>query len=376
MMRLSFLFLALALTAVVPACGDDDDSSAGKDTSGGSGAGAKDSGTDSNGSSGKGSAGDKSDNPADAGSSQSASLKITAAKGGKVVLGKASLSIPAGSLASDATITVETSAPSSDLPDSDKVKGMVYDFGPDGTKFSEPAKLTLPSAGEPAADEEAVIAWLDTDKMAWQDLATTVNADGSLTAEVTHFTNFAVIFNGLASSDCDFSACGGDIVGTWAVTGVCAEIAEAVIDVCPNAVATLDITLTGTATFNADGTRSTDFTSENTITYTLDAQCLNTITMNMPPATCDALSKEADPASGDGPTTCTGDPTVACTCVATNPETTEMKTGTYSIDGSTLVSKDDTDNSMTVAQFCVKGTELRVQQPEDKAVLTWIAKKQ
>jgi hypothetical protein len=303
-------------------------------------------------------------------------MKITAAKGGKVVLGKASLNIPAGSLASDATITVETSAPSSDLPDSDKVKGMVYDFGPDGTKFSEPAKLTLPSAGKPAADEEAVIAWLDTDKMAWQDLATTVNADGSLSAEVSHFTNFAVIFNGLESSDCAFSACGGDVVGTWAVTGVCAEIADAVIDVCPTALATLDITLTGTATFNADGTRSTDFTSENTITYTLDAACLNAITMNMPPATCDALSKEADPTSGDGPTTCTGDPSVSCTCVATNPEKTEMKTGTYSVDGSTLVSKNDDDNSMNVAQFCVKDTELRVQQPEDKAVLTWIAKKQ
>ena len=79
---------------------------------------------------------------------------------------------------------------------------------------------------------------------------------------------------------------------------------------------------------------------------------------------------------GDGPTTCSGDPKVACTCVAENPEKTEMKTGTYSIAGNNITSKDDEDGSMSTAQFCVKGNEARFQQPEDKAVLTWIAQKQ
>src|SRR6185295_17836263 len=100
------------------------------------------------------------------------------------------------------------------------------------------------------------------------------NADGSLSAEIMHFSNYAVRFNGVVSTDCGFSACGGNVVGSWKVTSVCAEIAGAVIDVCPTAVAELDLTLTGTATFNDDGTTSNDFTSKATITYTLDAACL------------------------------------------------------------------------------------------------------
>jgi hypothetical protein len=166
------------------------------------------------------------------------------------------------------------------------------------------------------------------------------------------------------------------VVGTWKVTSVCAEIAGPVIDVCPTAVAMLDLTLTGTATFNADGTQSSDFTSKASITYTLDASCLNTITMGHPPASCDVLNKEADPAMGDGATTCTGDPADACTCVEDNPEKTEMKTGTYTIDGNTMTSMDDGDDMPKTSEFCIKGNEGRFKQPEDLANLTWIATKQ
>jgi hypothetical protein len=166
------------------------------------------------------------------------------------------------------------------------------------------------------------------------------------------------------------------LVGTWKVTSVCAEIAGAVIDVCPTAVAQLDLALTGTATFNDDGTRSTDFTTKATITYTLDAACLNAITQGKPPAKCDVLSKPADTAKGEGPTTCTGDPSVSCTCVEDNPEASEKKTGTYTVNGNTLTSTDDADGSTQTAEFCVKGSEVRIKQPEDLAVLTWIATKQ
>lgn len=380
-MKLRLLFFVLSLTAAVPACSDDDSGSADNDMKGSAGSDSKtkDSGTDSAGSSGKGStAGKSGGGAADAGSNgtDSASMKITAAKGGKLTLGKAALNIPAGALDSDETITVETVAPSSDLPDADSVKGMIYDFGPDGTKFSKPVELTLPSAGKPGTDEVAVISWLDEDKNAWQDLETTTNADGTLTAEVSHFTNFAVRFNGVVSSDCDFSACGGDVVGTWKVTSVCAEIAGPVIDVCPDALATLDLTLDGTATFNADGTRSTDFTGKSTITYKLSAECLGTITMGHPPASCDVLNKDADATSGDGPTTCTGDPADACSCTQENPESHDVKTGTYTIDGNTMTSMDDGDDMPTTAEFCIKGTQARFKQPEDLAVLTWIATKQ
>jgi hypothetical protein len=363
MTRVNFLVLTLTLTTSLAACGSNDAGGKAMKNSSGT-AGSKASAKNSSGDGGVGAGG-----PA-------ASVAITAAKGGMVVLDKASLNIPAGSLASDTTITLKTSAPGSDLPDSASVKGLIYDFGPDGTQFSEAAKLTLPSPGMPAADQEAVIAWLDVKANAWQDLATTVNADGSLSANVMHFTNFAVRFNGVVSSDCGFTACGGDVVGTWKVTNVCAEIAGSVIDLCPTAVAMLDLTLTGTATFKSDGTRSTDFSNKSTITYTLDAKCLDTITKGMPPKACDVLSKPADPTMDQGPTTCTGDPTVGCTCVEDDPQKTEMKTGTYVIDGNMMTSTDDADGKTTTAEFCVKGTGARFKQAEGLAVLTWIATKQ
>jgi hypothetical protein len=385
-MKLTHVALALSLIAAFPACGSDHHDSTPRGSSeadGGSGKGGEDgSGGSSGGSGGSSDAGqggarfDAGTGGAPSGVGQSTSKRISAADGGKVVLGDAALSIPGGALAGDTTVTVSTSMPGKDLPDGTSLHGLVYDFGPDGTQFSEPATLTLPSAGQPGADEEAVIAWLDVSKGAWQDLATTVNADGSLSAEVKHFTNYVVRFNGVVSTDCGFSACGGNLVGTWKVTSVCAEIAGAVIDVCPTAVAQLDLTLTGTATFSGDGTRSSDFTTKATITYTLDAACLNAITSGKPPATCDVLSKPADPANGDGPTACTGDPTVSCTCVEDNPEKSEKKTGTYTADGSTLTMTEDADGSMKTAEFCVKGSEVRVKQPEDLAVLTWIATKQ
>lgn len=371
MTSLRCLLLASMLIAAAPACGDDDGdtrSDAGA-TSGGSGEGghAGSHGDD---------AGDAAGTDGGGSGSNSISMEISAADGGEVVLGEASLSIPGGSLASDTMITLETSAPSNALPESASIQGLVYDFGPDGTQFSEPATLTLPAVGKPGADEEAVISWLDETDDTWQDLATTVHADGSLSAEVTHFTNFAVRFNGVESTDCGFSACGGSIVGTWMIKSVCAEISGSVIDVCPTATATLDLTLDGTITFEADGTRSSELTGKSTITYTLDADCLDTITMGMPPDSCDVLSKDADPSMDKGPTTCSGDVTVACTCVEDNPETTETKTGTYTVEGNTLTSTDDADDSVTVAELCVEGTEARVKETEGLAILTWIAEKQ
>jgi hypothetical protein len=340
-MRLRSLFLALAVVVAVPACGSDP---------------AKPSGTQ--------------------GAGETASTEITAAEGGEVTLGDATLDIPADALEDDETITVKTVEPSSSLPDYESVQGLIYDFGPDGTEFTTPVTLTLPAVGEPGDDEEAVISWLDEDADAWQDLATTVNRDGSLSAEVSHFTMFAVRFNGVVTSDCDFEACGGDVAGTWEVTGVCVEPGEALIAECPDVEASFDMTLDGTFTFESDDTTSSDLTSQVTITYTLSAECMDTITGGNPPADCSELDEPADEQSGDGPTTCTGDPEEGCTCVAENPEKSEMKTGTYSTDGDALTMTDDEDGEPGTSEYCVKGDELRVKSTEGLALLTWIATKQ
>ena len=91
----------------------------------------------------------------------SRSTAIVAALGGTVIAGDATLVIPAGALREDTTISVSISAPSPSLPQSATVGGKVYDFGPNGTTFSTPATLTLPLVGTPAANERAVISYLD-----------------------------------------------------------------------------------------------------------------------------------------------------------------------------------------------------------------------
>ena len=63
------------------------------------------------------------------------SVAITAAAGGTVALGSATLTIPAGALAADTTITVASEAPAAGLPDASTLAGLTYDFGPDGTTF-------------------------------------------------------------------------------------------------------------------------------------------------------------------------------------------------------------------------------------------------
>ena len=121
---------------------------------------------------------------------------ITRAVGGTVVAGDATLVIPAGSLSQDTTISVSISNPSPNLPQSQTLRGMIFDFGPNGTTFLTPATLTLPLVGTPAANERAVIAFLDPASNQWVDLPSTV-ANGSISAPLTHFTVFAQRFTGL-----------------------------------------------------------------------------------------------------------------------------------------------------------------------------------
>jgi len=221
----------------------------------------------------------------------------------------------------------------------------------------------LPSAGKPARDEEAVIAWLDVATNTWQDLTTTVNADGSLTADIMHFTTFAVRFNGVVQNDCGFSACGGDVVGTWTVTGGVRFCRRALNDVCPTAMAHA----------GSDADRHGDFQgrrhqrdrlqrARSSISYTLSSECLLNIAGGTLPDSCDGLSSEADASSGDGPTVCSGDPQVSATCVQTTPEKTDVEDRhLHDRRGSTMTTTDDADGSTDTLEFCVTGKDGRFQ---------------
>lgn len=320
----------------------------------------------------------KKDSTAQVEDEGSTSVEVSAADGGEVKLGKASLEIPGGALGDDTTITVESKAPSSNMPDAASLKGLVYDFGPDGTSFAAPAALTLPSVGEVGSDEEAVIAWLDEEAGAWQDLATTTASDGSLQAEITHFTKFVVRLRGVVTSDCSFSKCDSDITGTWKLSGLCADVPEnagPLGDSCPSATADVNVEADGTISFAEDGTMTKDITNRAIITFTLPSSCLESLGGGMLPASCEDLNSEDEE---DGSTTvCSGDPAESCTCVETGATETDTTPGTYEITGKGDVTFTETDSEPENQSYCVKGNELRVQRvTEDGITLTYMATRQ
>lgn len=309
------------------------------------------------------------------GKEEQASVEVSAAEGGEVTIGKASLEIPGGALAEDTTITVETSNPSNSLPDASSLKGMLYDFGPDGTAFSAPAALTLPSVGTVGEGKEAVIAWLDEETDAWQDLPTTVAKDGSLQAEISHFTTFVVRLRGVETTGdaCNFSACGGDITGTWTLSGVCADVPDGVGPVdCPDATVDVNFNATGSITFNDDGTYDKDFVNTTTITIEMPNSCLKMLGGGTAPESCAAIADGEVDEDGKS-TTCTGDPATKCTCVETSPQDIDAATGTWEAGAQGAISMADDGEDPDSQLYCVTGNKLQVQQTSDDGVtITWM----
>jgi hypothetical protein len=88
----------------------------------------------------------------------------------------------------------EPPAPPSNMP----IIGMAYDFGPDGATFDPPVTITVEYdvalLPEGVAEEDLVIAYFDVETGEWIELAGVVDPIAhTVTAQVSHFTRFAVL---------------------------------------------------------------------------------------------------------------------------------------------------------------------------------------
>ena len=147
-----------------------------------------------------------------------------------------------------------------------------------------------------------------------------------------------------------FTPCGGDPTGTWTYAEAC-NAGSVMSASCPTATSDLSSNVSGTYTFNADKTFSTEATVAETGTETIPTSCLGT------GVTCSDLMTNM---VVDGLTvqeTCTG--TTTCTCTVSISGTLD-ETGTWAMAGNDLVITPKGGKASTPAGYCVSGDQLEI----------------
>jgi hypothetical protein len=142
--------------------------------------------------------------PKDVGATGSNVSQLVKAKEGAIVCtpdGRAHVAIPAGALASDTTITIDRT----NVPDEAKsytVVGTAYELGPSGTKFGQPATITLhwdalPS-GKTASDVSILAISKSSGATQVEELKGLIldSSKSEITGLTTHFTTFVPIIHG------------------------------------------------------------------------------------------------------------------------------------------------------------------------------------
>jgi archaellum component FlaF (FlaF/FlaG flagellin family) len=118
--------------------------------------------------------------------SQNGAAIIGSAGGTVTLTGGPTLTIPAGALAQDTTITIQASTKATP----GGALGAYYEFGPAGTTFTTPATVAFPV---PAGTDRAWIMWSRPGSATDYDRLSTDVSGSSATAQVTHFSDAVVI---------------------------------------------------------------------------------------------------------------------------------------------------------------------------------------
>lgn len=150
------------------------------------------------------------------------------------------------------------------------------------------------------------------------------------------------------------SACGGDIVGDWKITGVCYDetaLAAQAKQLCADATLKIgDASVTGDVSYKADksfvqGATELDATAE----LSLSTSCLGG-------ATCAQLQAQVNMDAADGnEANCVSAAGGGCTCSTTIKDSSKSN-GTYSTSGNTVTQT--ANNATEVQDFCVNGNRL------------------
>ena len=135
---------------------------------------------------------------------------------------------------------------------------------------------------------------------------------------------------------------------------------------CPSAtVRSSGLTITGSGSYNADGTYSSTSTINGSIYVTLPPSCLvsNGVTI-----TCDQLNQVFQSNPTPGLTlNCTG--SSSCSCTETVASQTSSETGTYTTTAAGLLTETPTGGTASQTDYCVKGTTMTQSPHADSAMM-------
>jgi hypothetical protein len=300
---------------------------------------------------------------------------VTAADGGTVATpsGDAKLDIPAGALPADTEITVK-GLDTAGMPDESDLGSAAYEFGPDGLKFNAPVTLTLKLDGEVPAETKAVLAVLEGGK--WAQIDGSTVAGGAVSAPVTHFSTYVIIFiddkavvTTLECEGYEFSPCGGDPTGNWTVKDVCmdgeiggnpfGETPE-----CADQVYQFNMEFGGYINLKADKTYEVLMTPSATVHIELDDECLIALTggQGTPDAFCTAFAQQMPGcAYAEGKCTCDGPVDIG----EDEGEVPTPETGEWDTEGTTFYTTEtgSTDEPKAIP-YCVSGDEMAAQNTE------------
>lgn len=112
-------------------------------------------------------------------------------------LGEVGLTLPAGALEKDETITVKENEWNDKLPLplTHKLLSHVYSLGPDGINFKEPVTFALKLiVSEDTSAADLVLAYFDRVRQVWRPVPAVLDrANGQILARLTHFSDYAVL---------------------------------------------------------------------------------------------------------------------------------------------------------------------------------------
>ncbi len=132
--------------------------------------------------------------------------------------GAAALTIPPGALAgaTAVTVTVKDKALS---PNAALLLSQVFNFGPDGTQFAQPVSIAVLASDPPPTGLRAVLAFLNA-QGSWQVVPNSSynGTSQTVTAAVSHFTDFAVLLVDAQGAGCASSP----DPGAFCSPGICA----------------------------------------------------------------------------------------------------------------------------------------------------------